>query len=554
MEFLSIVKLFQKLEKTSSRLEMTSILSEFLHEVPVDLLPIILLFIRGRVFPLWSEKELGIGEKLMIKAISNISGSNESEVEDKIREKGDMGLAAEELLVRKTQTTLFTEKLTVERVYNNLNRLAELTGKKSQDKKLSYISELLSSAEPIESRYLVRLILEELRLGVGEGIVRDAIASAFNVDSVLLERARSLTSDLGEVAKIARLEGDEGLRRVSIKPGRPIEVMLAQKAEGIEDVLEKFRPAIFEIKYDGARIQIHKDNDKVLLFTRRLENVTRQFPEIVDSAKKNIKVKSAVVEGELVAIKSRDDRKPRPFQDLSRRIKRKYGIREMMDEIPVEVNLFDVVFCEGENKINDRFIERRKLLEKIVKKSDNFRLSELIITKNVEKANDFYQMAIGMGHEGVMAKNPDAPYQPGSRVGYMYKIKPVMETLDLVIVGATWGEGRRAHWMASFLLALMDDDTGRLLSVGRMGTGFTDKQFEEMTSLLKPKIISESGKEIKLKPEIVVEVAYEEIQKSPTYESGYALRFPRLVRIRYDKGVDDIDTIKRLEELIGKSG
>ena len=554
MEFLLIVKLFQKLEKTTSRLEMTSILSEFLHEVPVDLLPIILLFIRGRVFPLWSEKELGIGEKLMIKAISNISGNNELEVENKIREKGDMGLAAEELLVRKTQTTLFTEKLTVERVYNNLNRLAELTGKKSQDKKLSYISELLSSAEPIESRYLVRLILEELRLGVGEGIVRDAIASAFNVDAVLLERARSLTSDLGEVAKIARLDGNEGLRRVSIKPGRPIEVMLAQKAEGIEDVLEKFRPAIFEIKYDGARIQIHKDNDKVLLFTRRLENVTRQFPEIVDSAKKNIKVKSAVVEGELVAIKSRDDRKPRPFQDLSRRIKRKYGIREMMDEIPVEVNLFDVVFCEGENKINDRFIERRKLLEKIVKKSDNFRLSELIITKNVEKANDFYQMAIGMGHEGVMAKNPDAPYQPGSRVGYMYKIKPVMETLDLVIVGATWGEGRRAHWMASFLLALMDDDTGRLLSVGRMGTGFTDKQFEEMTSLLKPKIISESGREIKLKPEIVVEVAYEEIQKSPTYESGYALRFPRLVRIRYDKGVDDIDTIKRLEELIGKSG
>ncbi len=554
MEFLSIVKLFQKLEKTTSRLEMTSILSEFLHEVPVDLLPIILLFIRGRVFPLWSEKELGIGEKLMIKAISNISGSNELEVENKIRERGDMGLAAEELLVKKTQTTLFTEKLTVERVYNNLNRLAELTGKKSQDKKLSYISELLSSAEPIESRYLVRLILEELRLGVGEGIVRDAIASAFNVDAMLLERARSLTSDLGEVAKIARLDGDEGLRRVSIKPGRPIEVMLAQKAEGIEDVLEKFRPAIFEIKYDGARIQIHKDNDNVLLFTRRLENVTRQFPEIVDSAKKNIKVKSAVVEGELVAIKSRDDRKPRPFQDLSRRIKRKYGIREMMDEIPVEVNLFDVVFCEGENKINDRFIERRKLLEKIVKKSDNFRLSELIITKNVEKANDFYQMAIEMGHEGVMAKNPDAPYQPGSRVGYMYKIKPVMETLDLVIVGATWGEGRRAHWMASFLLALMDDDTGRLLSVGRMGTGFTDKQFEEMTSLLKPKIISESGREIKLKPEIVVEVAYEEIQKSPTYESGYALRFPRLVRIRYDKGVDDIDTIKRLEELIGKSG
>ncbi|OYT54765.1 MAG: DNA ligase [Candidatus Altiarchaeales archaeon ex4484_2] len=550
MEFSLMAELFQQLEKTSGRLEKTSIISDFISDTPVDLMPTVLLFLRGRVFPLWSEKELGMGDKLMIKVLSNITGASEIHVEDKIREKGDIGFAAEELLVNKTQTTLFTEELTVEKVHSNLTKLAELSGKKSRERKIGYISELLSMTKPLESRYVVRLVLEELRLGVGEGTVRDAIASVFNVDASLLERARSLRCDLGEVAKIARQEGDEGLRRVSMKPGRPIEVMLAQKAESIEDVLGKITPAAFEIKYDGARLQIHKMGDNIELFTRRLEKVTKQFPEIVSAARDNIKASTAIVEGELVAIQSKVDRNPRPFQDLSKRIRRKYRINDLVEQIPVEVNLFDIVLYEERELLGERFDDRRKLLEKIINKTDSFRLSEYLVTSNLKEADEFYQKAIKMGHEGVMVKNPGAPYQPGSRVGYMYKIKQVMETLDLAVVGATWGEGRRAHWMSSFLLALRDEDTGEFLSVGRMATGLTDKQFKEVTSLLKPLVVVESGKEIGIKPKVVLEVAYDEIQKSQTYESGYALRFPRLVRIRYDKGIKDVNTLSRLKDLI----
>lgn len=550
MDFSTLTDLYQKLEKTNSRLEMTSIVSNFLKTIPEEGLPISLLFIRGRVFPAWSDKELGIGNKLIIRAISMISGATEAAVENKIRETGDTGLAAESLLVNKAQTTLYRERLTVMKVYDNLDKLTSLSGKGSQDKKISYITELLSFAKPGEAKYIVKLVLEELRLGVGEGIVKDAIAQAFQVDPKLVDRAYSISSDLGEVAKISKLEGDKGLMGVTLKTGRPIEVMLAQKIEGIVEAIEKFKKTAFEIKYDGARIQIHKEDDKIKLYTRRLENVTRQFPEIVKAARENIKAKSAIIEGELVAIKSREDRHPRPFQDLSRRIKRKYDISEMINNIPVEINLFDLIYCNGKSRINDRFIDRRKLLEEFIVETDTLRLADQIITDDIREAEKFYENALDRGHEGIMAKNLDTPYQPGSRVGYMYKIKPVMETLDLVILGATWGEGRRAHWLASFLLAISDPDTGEFLTIGRMGTGFTDEQFKEMTELLKGEIVEQTGKEVKLKPKIVVEVAYEEIQKSPTYASGYALRFPRLVRIRTDKGLEDADTLQRLEDIL----
>ncbi|ODS35412.1 MAG: hypothetical protein A7316_03795 [Candidatus Altiarchaeales archaeon WOR_SM1_86-2] len=641
MDYSELVGVYEKLEKTTKRLEMTKIIADFLVTVPDEELPTIILFLQGRAFPAYSDKELGIAKKLMVKAVSQASGIREREIEDEIRETGDSGLAAEKILAKKSQTTLFREKLTVERVSEILNKIASFTGTGSQEKKLSYISELLSSAEPNESRYLTRLILEELRLGVGDGIVRDAIAGAFfaeilwkdllwqkkdgkrriegflekvagknilidadlddvikkdenlsdyyniflknnnikikkidginpgdieNFNKILLldaalgnelrssvlgkiDRTYNLTSDMGEVAKISKTKGIEGLDALGIELGRPMKVMLA-KLSSIEKSIADFGKCAFEIKYDGARVQIHKKGDSVELFTRRLENVTKQFPEIVESAKNNIKAGSAVVEGEVVAVQSKESRRPRPFQDLSRRIKRKYKIEEMVKSIPVEINLFDVIYKEDKSLINTPFKERRKILEGIITPTEKFRIADQIIASDPKEAEKFYKKALEMGHEGVMAKNLDALYQPGSRVGYMHKVKPVMETLDLVIIGATWGEGRRAHWLGSFLLAARDPTAGKFLTIGRMGTGLTDDQFKEMTSLLKELIVEEAGKEVKLKPEVVVEVAYEEIQKSPTYGSGYALRFPRLVRIRNDKGADDADTLERIEGLL----
>ncbi|MFH1403044.1 MAG: ATP-dependent DNA ligase [Candidatus Altiarchaeota archaeon] len=550
MEYSRLTELYDKLEVISSRLEMTDLISDFISQVREEELTTILLFIRGQVFPAWSTIELGIADKLMFKALSTVSGVNEDKIGDILREKGDVGLVAEEILVSKQQTTLFNETLTVEKISENLRKLASLTGKGSQDKKLAYITELLTNATPRESRYVVRLILGQLRLGVGDGIVRDAIAKAFDVKPELVERAYNLRSDLGEVAKIARDDGNNGLENVSLTPGQPVRVMLAQKTDSIESAIKDMGVCAFEVKYDGARLQIHKYDDTVELYTRRLENVTRQFPEMVEASRKNINAGSCIIEGEVVAIKVDEGRKPLPFQYLSRRIKRKYNIPEIVKEIPVELNLFDLLYLDGEDKLAEKFSERRRMLAEIISETNAYILSESLVTDDIKRAEEFYKKSLDMGHEGVMVKNLDAPYKPGSRVGYMYKIKPVMESLDLVITGATWGEGRRASWLGSYLLSVYDNESGQFMEIGRMATGLSDQQLEEMTGVLKPTIVRQSGKEVVLNPSIVVEVAYEEIQKSPTYTSGYALRFPRLVRIREDKGVEEADTLSRVEGLL----
>lgn len=552
MDFKDLADVCSILDDKSGRIEMADIIAGFLSKIPAENLPVVCQFIRGEVFPIWRGIELGIAGKLMVKSLSTVSGLKEDDIEKLIKDTGDTGLVAEQILVKKSQTTLFAEPLTVEKVYENVSKAALLEGKGAQEKKMSYIQELLSNSTPLESRYLVRLILGELRLGVGDGIIRDAIAKAFNVDAALVEQAYNFTSDLGEVAKTAKEGGDQRLKTVTLKPMRPIKVMLAQKAEGIGDVLSGLKTAAFEVKYDGARVQIHKEDERVELYTRRLENVTKQFPEIVKSSLKDIQARQAIVEGEVVAIKSLEDRRPRPFQDLSRRIKRKYEISEMVRKIPVEVNLFDIIYLNGESIIEKPFVERRKLLEGVISATEFFRLSEQLVTDDEDNAEDFYEHALSMGHEGVMIKNLNAPYQPGSRVGYMYKLKPVMESLDLIITGATWGEGRRAHWLASFMLSVYDPSRGEFLEIGRLGTGLTDQQFSEMTSLLKPLVTEEKGQEVRIKPKVVVEVAYEEIQHSTTYSSGYALRFPRLVRARGDKGPLDADTMERIEELMRK--
>lgn len=549
MQFSELTDVFLGLEETTKRLEMTRIVAEFFKKAPYDVLPTVCLFMRGRVFPMWSNEELGIAEKIMIKCISTVSGATEAKVEKAIKETGDPGLAAEKILTERAQTTLFAEELTVEKVHRNLRKLSVFMGKGSQDKKISYITELLSQARPKDARYIVRLVLGELRLGVGDGIIRDAIAAAFSVDAAIIENAVNMTSDIGEVAMKAKAGGATELERIMLTPGKPIKVMLAQKKGSIAEAVETLGECAFEIKYDGARIQVHKDGADIRLYTRRLENVTKQFPEVVKNAAERIKANKAIVEGEVVAIRMLGDRRPRPFQDLSRRIKRKYDIPDMVHQIPVELNLFDIIYLDGRVLINTPFKERRALLRKTINESPLFRLADELVTKNPKKAEEFYKQALSMGHEGVMAKNLDAPYKPGSRVGYMYKIKPVMESLDLVVVGATWGEGRRASWLGSYLLAAYDSSTGDYKTVGRMATGLTDAQLEELTQTLKPYILREKGKELEIKPALVFEVAYEEIQKSPTYESGFALRFPRLVRVREDKGPEEADNLERLEQL-----
>ncbi|WP_048058153.1 ATP-dependent DNA ligase [Pyrococcus yayanosii] len=548
MRYLELAQLYQRLEKTTLKTLKTRLVADFLKKVPNDLLEIIPYLILGDVFPEWDERELGVGEKLLIRAVSMATGVDAKEIENSVKETGDLGESVALAIKKRKQRSFFSQPLTIKRVYDTLVKVAEISGEGSQDKKLKYLANLFMDAEPIEAKYLARTILGIMRTGVAEGILRDAIAEAFHVKVELVERAYMLTSDFGFVTKVAKLEGNEGLAKVTIQVGKPIKPMLAQQAASIKDaLLEMGGEAEFEIKYDGARVQVHKDGDRIIVYSRRLENVTRSIPEVVERLKRAIKAEKAIVEGELVAVG--EDGRPLPFQYVLRRFRRKYNIEEMIEKIPLELNLFDVLYVGGKALIDEPFIERRKTLEGIIEADGWIKVAENLITKSVEEAESFYRKALGMGHEGLMAKRLDSVYEPGNRGKKWLKIKPTMENLDLVIIGAEWGEGRRAHVFGSFILGAYDPHTGEFVEVGKVGSGFTDEDLIEFTKMLKRLITKEEGKRVWFEPKVVIEVTYQEIQKSPKYRSGFALRFPRYVALRDDKGPEDADTIERIAQL-----
>ncbi len=906
MDYSILAETYEKLEKITGKIEKTNILANLLKKTPTEDLPKVVLLVQGVVFPKFLGYELGIATQMMIRAISKAAGFSTAKVEEIFKKTGDLGLTAEECVKSRKQIPLVKKKLTVDLVFKNLQKLPFITGVGSQDKKLDLIVQLLISAKPKEARYITRTILGELRVGVAEGIIRDAIIKAFLLKEGMdkkekekitrvVEYAWNILSDFGEIARIAKEEGIKGLKKVKVQLGRPIQVMLGEKAENIKEVVDEFGKVAAEFKYDGVRCisgltpiyvknkglisvkdvkvndyvlthtgrfkkvvaklkrkkrkgervfkistylgnefkitegheilinldgkprwvpvekvpksaevvfpipkissknipqkmvlttrdgykkeftlnknffrflgfwigdgytntfngnfriglqfnkktekklcekykriirkefgiknisnynypgaidiywtdkpfmiwlshnfrhkrrgwkgktlpewfigldkkrfleflqglveadgstdkngtvtittkektiammvqflalkhrkiigikkirvkgrtyyklilpksntyarivgnkvfvkilrkkevkypdprsnfynleveddqsycttmlamhncQIHKKGDKIWLFTRRQENVTKQFPDLVELCKKGIKAKECIVEGEVLGIDPKTG-SPLPFQVLSQRIHRKYDIEKMVKEIPIQIHLFDIVYLEGKELFDKPFRERRKILERTIKViPGKFELAKQIITGDVKKLEKFYQQALKENQEGLMLKVLDSPYVFGRHVGTMYKIKPIMETLDLVIVGATWGVGSRANWLSSYVLACRDPDTGKFLPCGMMGTGLTEEQFENMTKILKKLIEEERGREVKIKPKVVVEVAYQEIQKSPNYESGFALRFPRLVRIRDDKGPSEADTIQRVRELYKSQG
>jgi DNA ligase-1 len=554
MKYSILAKTYEELEKESGKLKKVDILSELLSKTPTDILPKVVILGSGKAFPAYSELKTGIATKMMMKSISKATGISQNEIVKKFKQFGDLGLVAEDCVKSKKQRIFFKKTLTVQMAFNNIQKLAMMSGAGSQEKKLNLIAELLVSAEPLEARYLVRTILETMRIGVAEGIIRDSIAKVFNVDAETVEDAWFLRADYGEIAKIAKEKGKTGLKKVRIELGKPIVIMLGEKAPTLKEALEKYEHAILEYKYDGMRVQIHKKDKKFWIFTRRLENVTDQFPDLLKFAKDGIKVRECIIEGEAIGFDPKTGN-PIPFQQLSRRIQRKYYINIMIKKIPVRIYLFDIVYLNGKTLFNEPYSERRKKLKESIKTTPNkFELSHSLVTKDLKNAEKFYKASLKEKQEGLMVKNLDAKYQPGRRVGYWLKVKPIMETLELVIVGAEWGRGKRSNWLSSFTLACRDPDTGDFLSVGKLGTGFTDEQFKEFTDKLKSLIISEKGIELKIKPDFVIEVAYEGIQKSPKYGSGYALRFPRLQKIREDRRPEDCDTIDRIIELFKSQG
>jgi len=565
MKYFELVELYEYLEQTPSRLGKIEKIAAFLKEAEAKVLDKVTLLLQGRVFPTYSEKEMGVAEKMIIKVIASATGFAENEVNREFRETGDLGLSVEKLMKAKKQRSLVTRDLEIGKVFENLQKLASIEGKGSQETKISLIKELISNAKPKEAKYIVRTVLGQLRVGVAEGVLRDSIAGAFFEAKDAEERKKIISAiewawflrpDYAEMAKIAKERGLRGLEKVTVKVGEPYQVLLAEKAKDLKEALETFERPIVEFKYDGARVCIHKKGEKLWFYTRRLEDVTKQFPDLADLVKRGVKANEFIIEGEMLGTDPKSGA-PLPFQMLSQRIKRKYDIVQMAKEIPIQVNLFDIVYLNGKELFSEPLERRRKALESVVKSiPGKFQLAEKLVTKDLKEADKFYQRALKAKQEGVIVKNLDATYQPGRRVGYWLKVKPIMETLDLVITGAEWGMGRRTSWLGTFILSCRRGD--EFAECGMMGTGIKEKKaeddessitFEELTKQLRPYIISERGQEVKIRPKIVVEIAYEEIQKSPTYSSGFALRFPRLVRMRVDKAAEDADDVERLESL-----
>jgi len=393
--------------------------------------------------------------------------------------------------------------------------------------------------------------MEELRVGVSTGIIRDSISKLFEIDIEEIEKAYNLTTDYGELAELLKENGIKALEKLSLKPGIPIKSMLAILAESVEEGFEALgKPAQFEEKLDGFRVQIHKDKD-IKIFTRNLENVTNQFPDIVKFIKENVKAKNFILDGEAASY-DKKTKKHLPFQTISQRIKRKYDIYKMIKDFPVELCLFDIIYCNGRSLINEHLIKRREILESIIKQEKGkIVLTKKLITDNENKAKKFFENCLKEGNEGVMIKNINSSYVAGRYVNGWMKLKNILEPLDLVITKAEYGEGKRSKWLSSFTIACKSEN--ELLEIGKVSTGIKEKgegiNYNEMTKILKPLILKEDGKEVIVKPKIILEVGYEEIQKSPSYSSGFALRFPRFLRIREEKNTNEVNTIKDIEKI-----
>ncbi|HNU40196.1 MAG TPA: ATP-dependent DNA ligase [Methanothrix sp.] len=549
--FLDFAALCQRVEETSGSLDKIDLVAAFLGKLDEAELAVCCNYVMGTLFPPGLDLDLGVGPSILYQALARACGCPLSQVTDMLKATGDPGLVAAGMVEKKRPQGLSAfldgneseSLLSIMEVHDRFLAIARSSGRRSQDIKIKNLQFLFSHASPLEARYIARLAIEDMRIGVGEGGIRDAVARAFaaaGADSEKVERAYNLTNDMGLVAAAAR-QGT--LDRLSVMINHPIKMMLATLSEGIPAALAEMGTAVVEWKYDGARVQIHKDGERVRVFSRRLENVTASLPEMVEAARR-IKAESAILDGEAVAVGS--DGRPMAFQEILKRFRRKYHVAKLAKEIPLRLFLFDLIFLEGESLADRPLKERRALLEGV---ADADLLADQMLSDNPVEVEAAYEKALEAGHEGLIIKNPSSAYAPGKRGKNWLKIKPVMETLDLVVIGAKWGEGRRASFLGSYRLACMDQSSGRLLDVGWVATGLTDEALADLTEMFRELVILEKGMEVEIKPAVIFEVAYEEIQKSPNYSSGYALRFPRMVRVRDDKSLEEADTLERILSL-----
>ncbi|MEM2879685.1 MAG: ATP-dependent DNA ligase [Candidatus Bathyarchaeia archaeon] len=546
--FRTLAELCEKLEGMRKRTSMISLVSEFLKSLEPDEIEPTVSMILGRALPKYSEQTLEVSWATLSEIIRRTTGVDWKVFTDAFSKTGDIGAATKMVFESsgvKRQISLFERVLTIKDVRKSFEAIANAVGPGSREKKERLLEALLSSASPLEAKYLVKIIIGEMRTGFHEGLMEQAVSEAFHVPLEVVQRASMILGDIGVVAATAKVEGKEGLLKVGFKVFRPVKLMLAQMANDVAEALKEHGgKTAFEYKLDGARVQIHKEGEVVKIFSRRLTDVTESLPEIVEAVRRNIKAESAILEGEVIAVNGRGH--PLPFQHLMRRFKRVHEVEDVASTIPVKLFLFDILYLNGQSLIGFPYLQRRQIL---AENAGEIPLTKQIVTDSVEEAERFLKEATDAGHEGLMAKKIDSDYVPGIRGKRWLKIKPTLPPLDLVIVAAEYGYGKRHGWLSDYYLAARDAETGEFLTVGKTFKGLTDAEIVEMTKRLKELAIREEPRRIFVIPKIVVEVAYNEIQKSPKYQCGMALRFARITRIRDDKTPEEADTIQRVREI-----
>ncbi|GBH34655.1 putative DNA ligase [Nitrosopumilus zosterae] len=567
MEFSILAESFYKMESTRKRLELTQFLVELFENTPHDIISKIVYLLQGKLRPDFEGIELGVAEKLAIRAISKSSGIPIKKIEDEYRKGGDLGQAASIILEQKTQTTFLVEDITIERVYETLFKIAKLEGSRSQDMKMKYISSLLNDATPLEASYILKILLGTLRLGIAENTVMDALAIAFSgskENRKSLEHAYNVSSDLGKVAEIIATKGIEGVEKFEIILFNPIRPMLADRVKSEEEAMEKMGIEFAaEYKLDGERVQLHIEGEKVVLFSRSLENISSYYPDIIERIPKAVQADNIILEAEAVAM-NENTGEFLPFQELMHR-RRKYKIEKAVTQYPISVNLFDVLYCNGKSCLELPYKDRREKLEKVVKEDEFVKYIPMTTIKNKNEIEDFMENGINAGSEGLMLKMMDKPYQAGSRGNYWLKLKreyqnELGDSLDLVVIGGFFGKGRRTGSYGTLLLATYDEDNDTFPSICKVGTGFSDESLDQLYQILHPKvtikknprIISEMEADVWFEPELVVEVVASEITLSPIHKAaedkirkgaGLALRFPKFTgKIRVEKAAEDAST------------
>ena len=573
MEFSRLADTYEKLEATTKRLEMTAHLVDLFREVPRDEIDRVVYLVGGRVFPDYAGIELGLAEKLAIRGIAIATGQTDEIVMQAWKDSGDLGVVAQKLLVRQPQATISSEPLTVSKVYENLKEIATSSGTGSQDRKIRLFAELLADATLREARYIARTVVGKMRLGVADMTIVDALAAAFATKDQrdAVERAYNVSSDLGEVARILAIQGLDGLGAVRLRLFRPIRAMLAERLETLAAIFERLGECGLEYKYDGLRVQAHVSRDRIELYSRHLENITGQFPEIVAGLRASVRTEEAIVEGEAVPLDANTG-EFLPFQEVSRRRGRKTDVDRIAKEFPVNLFAFDCLLADGKDLTAQPYRGRRAELRRTVQETETVRLATWRVTGSVEEAERFFDEALQAGCEGLMAKALDSTYDAGAR-GYQWvKFKKeysseLSDTIDLVVVGGFAGRGKRAGTYGALLMAAYDASADVFRTTCKLGTGFDDETLSGLPERLRDtkvphrhaRVDSKLEPDAWFQPRHVMEVRGAELTVSPVHtcawgairgSAGLAVRFPRFTgRWRTDKKPEDATTVTELLEM-----